>query len=211
MSNTHYLIDLYTADASITTSRINAIRSPSNGESPLGGNFCVRIPSDVSVQNPTNLGDLLTKKHAGILANHTGFATHIVSDDMIDDAGVDKTATGAKGTYGKRGSNSINAGAKLQSLSTALGSTPTSAIVVWELFDYLYADSATAPLVRTYKELDVTTTTVAVSFNAGSSFTTVTNGTLLNIGGGDQGPNFVIRFTNISGGRVWVGSWSVLF
>lgn len=209
--STHYLIDLFEPDVTFANSEINAVRDPANGQTNLGGNFVVRVPSDVSVQNPTSLTDLLTKKYAGILANHAGFP-RIAYDDMLDDAGINKLASGTNGTFGNRGVVSIGpTGGKVTSNVVTLLATPVQAMMVWEVYDYAYTDPATGLTSRTYREQTSSSLTCEISFNGGATFKPAVDGGLLNIPLGDRGTSFIVRFTNPGANRLWLGSWAVLY
>lgn len=209
--STHYLIDLYQPDVSFTSSEINSVRDPANGQSNLGGNFVVRVPSDVSVQNPTGLSDLLTKKYASLLAKHALYGS-ITYDDMLDDAGINKLAANTAGSFGNRGVISIFPnGSKLTTNMVTIGSTPAQAAVTWEVFDYVVADPATGVLTRTYRELSSSLLTCEVSFNNGVTFKPATDGGLVNIPIADRGTQLIVRFTNAGVNRLWLGSWAVLY
>jgi hypothetical protein len=211
--STHYLIDLFQPDVSFANSEINSVREAPDGQSLTGGNFIVVVPGDVSVQNPTSLTDLITKKYASTLSNHAGFASHIAYDDLLDDSGINHAAASTSGTFGHRGSISINpGGGKLTSSGATLSITPTTAIVFWEVYDYAYADPASDLSTRTFREQPATSFQCEVSFNGGSTFKpAVASGGLLNINLADRGTSFVIRFTNAGSNRLWLGSWAVLY
>ena len=57
--NTHYLVDLFANPFS--GAQILDVRSPENGQSRAQGAHVIRVPANISVSNPTDMGDLLTK------------------------------------------------------------------------------------------------------------------------------------------------------
>ncbi len=208
----HYLVDIFSTP--ISTAPINDVRYPTDGQSVVNGNFVVLVPDNVSVQLPTDLSDLITKKYAGLLASYAGFTT-IVRDDLLDSTGIDfGSPNTTKGFFGERGSISLSVGGSLQSVVEPLGSTPTQVVVTWELYYYVESNPIDGPIVHTFSELstDSSNATVQVSFNGGVTFTSVTDGFVLNIALADQGSDFVFQITNATpDSRIWVGSWSVIF
>lgn len=217
--STHYLIGQ-------TTSEINDVVA-ALGVPPqtiITGNYVVRVPDDVVVQNPTNLADLLTKKYAGILGTY-GLFTQILYDDMLDATGVNLGASngilvGRNGSIGLFPAHSPQTPV-LQSTPMGItwggmGAGPAQATLTYELFEYLDVDDRDAVYRRSYAEvapdIDVT---VEVSFNNGANFTNTTDKALMAIGVAEQGTQVVVRFTRTSDidvrGRVFIGSWALLF
>jgi len=213
--STHYFIDAHTNP--FADSQINDVRvpDPNTGESLLNSNFVVRIPTGVSIDNPADLNELLTNKYVGQLAFFTGFA-NIIFDDMLDAVDVNVSASIAL-QLGERATNAIQPAGILESDPIALGSTPSQALVTWEVFAILDTDTgatATDPTTRigrTYQEQSGSVLTVDVSFNNGGTFNTVNDGSLFLIAPIDQGSQFIIRFTNGGSDKRWVGSWAVIF
>jgi len=203
----HYLVDQF--HAPVGSSSLIDVRTPSNGQSLVNGAFVVRVPGGVSVKNPVDLSDLLTKKYAGLLTFYAGFQ-FIVWDDMLDAAGVD-LANVSGVVLGDRSTNGLQAnGTLLQSVVVPLGSSPTQAIVTWECFTVGDVDPAGGRLERTYTEVAASSYTCEVSFDNGANYNPVLDGGVLNIPVPEQGSNFIIRFAN-GGTKTFIGSWSVVF
>jgi len=209
--STHYLVDLY--GNPLNTSSIIDVREPTNLQTITNGTFIIRVPDGASVQKPANLGDLITKKFAGLLAFYAGF-TRITFDDLIDPSGIDTSAVGTLGTFGQRGSIQLYPGGVLTSVVTPLsGGTPAQVVVTWESFTLTSSDPKTDRFQRTYTEVPSSPSNVTcqVSFNGGGTFHTAVDGAVLNIPIPDQGTNFVIKLTNTSTGRLGIGSWAVIY
>jgi hypothetical protein len=208
----HYLVDLY--DSPLSSAKINDVIAATTGTSEINGNLVVRVPGDVSVQNPADLADLLTQKYAGLLAAYAGF-TEIVWDDLLDPLHVDLTYAGYSGKSGDRSTVAINPGAQFQStlISPVPGVAPSQAVVTWESFKYVDDNPRDGRLIRWYCGLfsdDVSA--CEVSFNGGISFYGVTDGGVVNIPLASQGTDFIIRITNTSADEVLhLGSWAVLY
>lgn len=214
--STHYLIDLHTNP--VANSEINDVRFSATGSTILGGNFIVRVPDGVSIGTtpPTDLTDLLTKKYQGLLAFHSGY-TQITFDDFLDATNFDIANSSLTASSDRVGTCITGIpGGIYQSLPVALtGPAPVQAVILFETFDvtadYPLADRTT----RTYSETDPGAVgTCDVSFNGGVSFITgVTEGSLINIAGPDQGTSFVFRFNAglVFPSRVFIGSWAVLY
>jgi hypothetical protein len=143
---THFIVDAHTTP--IGDSPINDIRfSPAANTSPMNGNFVIRVDDNLAVQveNIANLNDLMTEKYAELLAAYPGFSS-IIYDDMLDATGVD-LATSFGVLLGDRGScafaptdGTYGPSPELRSVMVPLGSTPTQAIVTWELFEVTHSD-----------------------------------------------------------------------
>lgn len=213
--STHYFVDAHTSP--FADSQINDVRvpDPNTGESLLNSNFIVRIPTGVAIDNPADLNELLTNKYVGQLAFFTGFA-NIIFDDLLDTADIN-AATSLAVQLGERSTNSVHPSGILESDPIALGGTPVQAIIAWEVFDVIDTDTGasatdpTARIDRTYREQSGALLTVDVSFNNGSTYNTVNDGSLFLIALVDQGSQFIIRFTNPGSTKLWVGSWAVIF
>jgi hypothetical protein len=209
----HYLVDLF--GSPVTSSAINAVSYPQNGQTVMNGNFVVRVQDGIQISPPpTTLSDLLTKKHAGLLAFYAGF-THLAYDDLLDTADVDLTAS--VGMFGQRGTAALppnGVGIFQTTMAPLTGSAPAYAVVTWELWEALDTDPATDRTVRTYSELPSSSSyaTATVSFDNGATFISVTNGATLFIPLGNQGTSFILRLVNAHATkRVRVGSWAILY
>lgn len=213
--STHYFVDAHTSP--FANSQINDVRvpDPNTGESLLNSNFIIRIPTGVAIDNPADLNELITNKYVGQLAFYTGFANTIF-DDLLDTVDINAGASTSV-QLGDRSTISVHPAGILESDPIALGGTPTQALVTWEVFAVLDTDTGatatnpTARIDRTYQEQSGSVLTVDVSFNNGSTFNTVNDGSLFLIAPIDQGNQFIIRFTNSGSDKRWVGSWAVIF
>jgi hypothetical protein len=217
--STHYLVSHFTNEISDV---VASLGSPP--QTKITGNYIVRVPDDVSVQNPTNLADLLTKKYAGILGSY-GLFTQVIYDDMLDESGVDNgNSTGV--TLGKNASIGLypQHGAQTPVIQTTPygivwggpGSGPPQAVVTYELFEYVDADDKDEPYQRFYREVPVgVDVDVEISFNNGGAYMAVTDKNLLTIPVPNQGTQVILKFTRTtdidSKGRILLGSWAVLF
>jgi hypothetical protein len=203
----HYLIDAHTNP--VADSDINEVRrEPPSGESPLMGNFIVRIPEGMPLEGePTDLSDLLVKKYAAVLDFYPGFA-NIAYDDMLDSSGI----TPSPGNIlGSRSSISANPVKTLTSVPVALGGTPVEAIITWEAFSIIPVSPIDNLMQVIYKEEDANGFACTVSFNNGASYSVITDGGLFNIPPADQGSNFIIKLLNSAGQRLRLGSWAVIY
>lgn len=203
----HYLFDLF-------NDRIKAIRpDPPNGQTPVAGQYVIMTSSEFLSSPPTSRADLLTKKHAALLASYAGFQ-YITYDDMLDATGVDLNASSIV-FAGLKGVNSISYTGSLTSVATVLSSTPNQAVVNFEPFTFLITDPRDGVYTRTFQELPHTECQLAVSYNNGSTFNTILPGVLTPIAVPDQGNQFIIRLNNISAAfppnRVYFGGWSVVY
>lgn len=207
----HYLIDLFSSP--LNSSPVVDVSEPSNGQSLITGTFVVRVPEFVPITTPlpSTLGNLITKKYAGLLSFFAGFS-NIVYDDLLDDTGIDFTAS-PEGTFGQRGSLGIVAGSTLQSVATPLLTTPDSAVFTWEVFTYIDSDPKAGKFSRTYNELATTgaTTTAEISFNGGGTYSPVVDGAAISIPPADQGNSLVVRITNASAAKLYIGSWALIY
>lgn len=220
--SSHYLVSQF-------DNAINGVVTASGSppSSTVTGNYVIRVADDVSVKNPTNLADLLTKKYAGILGSH-GLFTQIVYDDMLDGLGVDAAAsTGVSmGDNGTVGLYPTSTGIAphvplLQTSPMAIswggpGVGPSQALLTYELFEFVDTNDKALPYVRQYREVAPDADVSAqVSFNGGVSFISATDKALISIALALRGTSVVVRFTRTSNisvrGRVLLGSWAVLF
>jgi len=215
----HYLVSMFNDEINDV---VTASGSPPT--SPVTGNYIIRVPDDVSVQNPTSLANLLTKKYTGILGSY-GLFTQITYDDFQDGTGIDYAnssgvLSGARSTVGlyptHGGVDSV-----LQSTPNGIvwggpGAGPSQAILTYEVYEYVDVDDKTQPFTRSYRELTVDTdTTAEVSFNNGGTWMPVQDKVLLNIPVLSRGIQLVVRFTRVTDvdvrGKVMLGSWAVLY
>lgn len=217
--STHYLISQYNNEINDVVASLGA-----PPQTLITGNYVVRVPDDVSVQNPTNLADLLTKKYAGILGTY-GLFTQIVYDDMLDDTGVD-TGNSTGVVLGSNGVVGIypehNAHTPVLQTSPAgivwggPGSGPPQATLTYEVFEYVDTDNKSSSYQRYYREVSPDTDMAAeVSFDGGLTFLATTDKSLITIPPVSQGTQVIVRFTRITDvdtrGRVFIGSLAVLF
>lgn len=208
----HYKVDLF--EPVILNAKILGVESTATGTSTMAGNFVVRVPDGLSVQNPVDCSDLLTKKNAAQLAFYAGF-TQIVSDDLLDTTGIDILAVGSSGMFGSRGNILVNPSSLMQSLTVGLGSNPAQCLVTWETFVVTTTDPAAGQCSRVYQEIpsDGSNTTCEVSFDNGLSWLWAVDRQVLNIPLLNQGPNFKIRIHNVNATPMPlnIGSWSMCF
>lgn len=207
-----YLIDMFTSP--LANSRILAVEEASSVL--LNGAFVVRVPDEVQVINPANLTDLLTQKYQSLLADNGGF-TFVTYDDLLDASHVDPTS--GPGIFGQRGAMSIAPGGTFSSVinggagTPLTGSAPSQALLTWEVFSVSDTDPSNGMLSRTYTEVASTPDFLScqVSFNGGGTFTATTDSTVLSILPANQGTAFIVQFTNVTQGRLYLGSWAVLY
>ncbi len=208
---TLYLIDAH--DTVLLSSKINDVANVMAGHShKIRGSFPVNVPFDIPIDgNPTDLNDLVTKKYLGILAIYPGY-NHILFDEQID--GLDWEHPGSCSTVGSRQTTSVGGSGSnlLISATQTLVSSPTTAVIRFEFFQYLESDPSTGQFTRSYQ--DVTTAgdiVFQVSFNGGTSYINASNGVLLNIPLGDQGNQFKVLCYRTAGTRTHIGSWAVVY
>lgn len=209
--STLYLVDFFANP--VSTALINDVRQALTA--PLAGNFVVRVPDFLSVQNPVDVADLITKKYQALLAFHAGYA-NIAYDDLFDLADVDTGAAQVQGSFGERNLVTIYPGARFQTQPVALtGPAPSQAFITWETYSVSLSDPAEGRAVPTYVEEPSSgaTFTCEVSFNNGANFYAATDGGLLNIPALGQGTQFILRLTNVSSPPrlLRVGSWAVVY
>jgi hypothetical protein len=210
-----YLCNLFSNPIPSAGVILDAIE-PENLQLVLNGGLVIRVPNNVQVENPPNVANLLTQKYQGLLAAHAPFA-NITFDDLLDASHVD--ATSGPGIFGQRGTISIAPGGTFSSVINAgagtplTGSAPAQALVTWEVFTVTDADPASGMLQRTYTELASTPSflTCQVSFNGGSTYIPATDTSFLYIAPANMGTAFILRLTNVSQERLYVGSWAVLY
>lgn len=210
----HYLIDLF--GNPVATARIIDVQDPTTGTTLLNGSFIIRVPGGIQVINPANVTDLLNQKYQNLLANNPTF-TRITFDDLLDATHVDPTS--GPGIFGQRGTISIAPGGTFVSIinggagTPLTGATPLQALVTWEVFSVTDADPSTGLLQRTYNELtsDPSNLTCDVSFNGGITFNATTDSSVILIDVPDQGNAFIVKYTNVTQGRLYLGSWALVY
>lgn len=211
---TLFLIDAHTPV--LLDSEINDTIPIEMGDTQIiNGSFPVNVPFGVPIDGtPANLTELLSQKFTGLLAFYPGY-TYIDYDEGVDATGWD-AANSAGAGIGNRGAAYANDGGYLSSNPLATtGAAPSAAIVTWEVFEVTgmsTENSKSSVFVKRYGEKDPSDLTVWASFDGGTTWINpVTDGVQFSIPGWQQGTSFVIRFSNSSGSRLWVGSWAVIY
>lgn len=210
-----YLIENH--NPTLLASKINDTLSLASGYTevaPIRGSFVVNVPFDIPLEGiPADLGDLITKKYAGILSMYPGYQ-NIVYNECIDSSGwlTSTTLPGqvTVGTLGSRQSVSVMGGGYLESTSTTLLSVPATAIIRWEVFAYSYTDTTGTQPQRTYQEVDPSDVTVEVTFDNGVSWNPVQSGLVFSIPFASQGSDFKLAITT-SNPKVYVASWALVY
>jgi len=207
-----YFVDLF-ANPFTTTKIIDVLEGPS---AYMTGTVVIRVPDYISVQNPIDASDLITKKHLGMLAYYAGYA-NIHFDDLMDLGDVDLTAPNVGGSFGERNQITVFPGQRFVSQMVGLvGPNPPQVIITWETYEAGVLDPSTDRTQQGYVEFPSTPSyfTCEVSFDNGGHFYPTTDGGLLNIPLIGQGTQFIIRLTNTSGFPIRllrVGSWAVIY
>lgn len=209
--STLYLVDFFATP--LATAKIIDVRQALTA--PLSGNFVVRVPDFISVQNPIDVSDLITKKYLGLLAFYAGYA-NVAYDDLFDLLDVDTGAAQVAGSFGERNLVTIYPGARFQTQPVTLaGPAPSQAFITWETYSVSVSDPAEDRVVPSYVEEPSSTTTFTcdVSFNNGANFYAATDGGLVNIPPLGQGTQFILRLTNATSPprSLRVGSWAVIY
>jgi hypothetical protein len=212
--STAYLCDTFSSP--VANARILDTEDPANLQTLLNGAFIIRVPDGVLVENPLTVTDLLNQKYQGLLAEHSGLL-YITFDDLLDATHVDPTS--GPGYFGQRSSISLAPGGTFSSIINAgagtplTGSAPGQAIVTWEVFTVSDSDPSGNRFQRTYIEMPSSPSivTCSVSFNGGTNYISTTDSAVLNISPADQGTAFIIRLTNVTTGRLFIGSWACIY
>lgn len=209
--STLYLVDFFANP--FASAKISDVRQAL--AAPLAGNFVVRVPDFLSVQNPVDVSDLITKKYQALLAFYAGYA-NIAFDDLFDLTDVDLGAPQVQGSFGERNLVTIYPGARFQTQPIALvGPAPSQAFITWETYSVSLSDPAEDRAVPSYVEepSSAATFTCEVSFNNGANFYAATDGGLVNIPPLGQGTQFILRLTNATSPprSLRVGSWAVVY
>jgi len=206
---TLYLVDGFANP--ISSAGITDVRQGTTA--PLAGNFIVKVPDYLSVQNPTDATDLVLKKHQALLAYYAG-TTNVAYDDLFDLTSVDLAAAQVGGVFGDRNIVSVYSGARFQSTAVTLALAPAQAYITWETFIVTLDDPSEGRAVPAYSEMSMGFT-CEVSFDNGAHFYTTTDGALLNIPVVGQGTDFIIRLTYTVPLSppipLRVGSWAVIY
>ena len=208
----HYLLDLF--DNPVATAKLNDVHVAKDGRSLCVGNFIVRVPGDVQIDNPRTVAELVTQKYQGLLAYYTGFQ-HITYDDLLDTSHVDITAS--VGMFGSRSTIALSPGVGLfQSLPIPLplppgAPAPAQVLIVWETFTYEDTDPANARFQRTYVETSPDDITCQVNFQGLMPSLACADGEVLNVPIADRGTNLLVRFVNTTDSVVHLGSWAVIY
>lgn len=216
----HYLVSMFNDEINDV---VTAVGSPPT--TPSVGNYIVRVPDDIKVQNPTSVANLLTQKYAGILGSY-GLFTQVTYDDFEDATGID-FANSLGVISGKRSSvglypshNGVNS--RLKSTNNGItwggpGVGPSQAVLTYEVYEYVDVDDKTLPYQRSYRELTPDTDlTAEVSFNGGATWVSALDKVLINIPVLARGIQLTVRFTrttdvDVRANRVHIGSWAVVY
>ena len=213
-----YLINMH--GNPILSSRIVDVLSPPSGVSEIGGSFVVRAPKGV-VHDPADLADLLSQKYTNLLTSYPGYQ-YLAYDDLLDASGINAAASVA--CLGERSNISILPGSpgevwvpgSLITNAVTLDITPSTALIFWEVFEYLI-DESSGRIVRSYREKDSDSTSTCSATFDGTNYASVYNGQAHYIDPLLRGNQFKLRITNGNLDEtmhyipLWVGSWAVLY
>jgi hypothetical protein len=208
--STHYLIDANTPI--LANSEINDVRYAPE-DVVLGGNFCIPLPDGISIgpTDPTDLTDLLTKKYAGLLAAHPLY-TNIAFESFISAPSVDLANSSLLAVGDRCTTKFLSDTSVYRSVMTGLASSPTQAVVIFDMFFSGGPNPAGDRATRLFEVVPSTTFgTLEVSFDNGVTWLTTTTGALLNIPVPSQGSFFILRFTGTSTKDFGLGSWAVIY
>jgi hypothetical protein len=208
---TVFLVDGHTSV--LANSEINDTIPLEAGETQtLNGSFVVNVPFGVPVNGtPTDLTTLLADKFTGLLAYYPGY-TYIDYDEGIDATNWDSSSSQGVGLGDRGNVYVLNGGVLLSSAVTLTGVAPSAAIITWEVFELSMENDINGVVLRKYTEGDPSDLTVQASFNNGTDYTSgITDGVQFDIPAFRQGAQFILRLTNSSGRRLWVGSWAVIY
>jgi len=204
--STHYLIDPFTTNGDIIDVSTSLL-----GQVDATGATVIRVPDGVAINNsPSNLAALLTEKYDSLLASYAGF-TEIVADACMDQLTVDlafseKIQAGAGFVH-----HGVQPSGALVSTLVPLAFAPTQCVLVWEEFSFTDQDDKTGRMQRTFVEESGNNCSCVVSFDGGGTFNFAGNGQVLNIPVPNQGSSFAIGLTNLSGSRIRIGSWALIY
>lgn len=237
----HYLFDMrgtpISSQAPFDVS-VPKLQPPGLFDSVANNGFVLNIPNGLNfspTQTAGGLGsqswdDIVTEKHAAILAQNPGFS-FVVFDDMADANGWDMSLStgvvaGSRGSFilGERGTS-----AQATTNAVSLVDTPAAAILWFETFVYMpdvghtltfpsaYSNPKDGRFRRVYRPLPNNTLYFSfdVSFNGGSTYMIgVGPQQLLDIDPADQGSSFRLRVKRKSSGpfgRVGIGGWALVY
>lgn len=207
----HYLIDTHANP--LGGARILDVTDPVGGQSLMNGGHVIRVPDYVSVQDPANVSDLITKKYQGLLAYYAGFSG-LIYDDLLDSLFVDFAYPNLSGSFGDRGSVWLAPSGEMRSVMIPLMALPpTQAVITWEAFSTPFMDTKDQHAQRYYVEesTGVGNFICQVSFDNGVHWYPTTDGAVLNIPIAGQGTNFILSLQNISSSKLWLGGWAMLY
>ncbi len=207
--STFYLIDAHTSP--IADSEINDVKTSLDGEIVLNGNFVIKVPDGVHIENPTSLTDLITQKFAGVLASYPGF-TNIIYDNYLDDTDINAAHAGSLLNGLKRGQrNTVSVGLDTIYYTTTTDISPTTitqAILYYELYSVRYSTAADGRLLRTYVEEEATGDIVDVAVTAdGTVYAQVDSGQLTTV---TSGSDITVRVFGQQD-NICIGAWAVIY
>lgn len=208
--STLYMFDAHAnpvANAKLTEARYNATECHGTGF------FVVPVSETMALTSePTSLSSCLAAKYAAMLAYYATYAS-IAYEDFTAAPGVNYGSS-SNLVVGQRGCTKLlptpSAGV-YRSSTVALGGTPSTAVVLWDLHLMSDQNTPTAPMERIWQTRPASDATFEVSFNNGATWIVATSGGLMNISGPDQGSNLVVRITNTQPTPCWLSSWAVLY
>jgi hypothetical protein len=212
--STLYLLDSH--NPTINSSRVVDVVRGSWSNVPLNGKFPVLVPDDVNFAGqPANAGDLSTAKYAALLARYPGFE-NISYDDFYTEPSVVPYPSGNQRILQTGDRVSVILGG-LSFLQTPTGGTsligvPTSCVVLWDTFSV--ADAIVDGRdVRQINEESPDDIQCEISFDAGTTFMTVTYGVYTSLPSTfvPAIPAFMIRMTNLSGEIRYLGGWALVY
>lgn len=247
----HYIFDRTHPDASILTANPEEVAFPAQvATSPAGeffdtamnGGFIVRVPAglDFDANQPRTASDainmfaILAEKSAALLNRFPGFSL-IVFDDMLDAAAFDSSTASGTVLGGRNGiqmGHRAGAGgsipATVDTVATALGSTPAEAVVYLEAYQLVPSAGFSSTAVPGYPtnpkadRMEMYFRPIApgsyfqidVSFNGGSTFiTNIFSEDLINIDPADQGSSLILRLTrkNLQAAYIGISGWAVIY
>jgi hypothetical protein len=213
---TLYLIDAHTSV--LANSNVIETVPYTSGSVLCNGAFPVMVSDRYPLASPpTNLGDLLTKKAAAIVAGHPGY-TNYVFDGMLDASTVNATSsTGAKIgsrcniSLPGRGASTLDAYCSyLFMTAVTVGITATRAVLYAEAFK-MTTDESVDPLERRYTECPASDLTYFINFHNGGDGPSVTPEVAFDVAVAQQGTQLQVLITNPQNERRWLGSWAVMF
>ncbi len=204
----HYLLDNETA--TVTNSKIRNVSFNTDASDTTGG-FVVSVSETLNFDpdHIFTLNQLLLAKTAAVLEYYPGFTTS-VHDDLLDATGINAgTSVGCQ--IGGRKTVRVLPGGQVETVAVALGSTPTQAIVTWQVFNLARTNDKTSRITVEYEDQPASELTVQASFNNGATYNTVVDGSLQTIAAPDQGSNLILRFSNSGPSVRGLSCWTVIY